>query len=69
MNCAEEFVPTDECSYTMIIRKETKIQSDKEPVRKTFKNLEPGKIVLTLQNSSGKKKKAFYRYKIKKASC
>lgn len=67
MNYTEEFVPTDENSYTMIIQKGKKMCSDEAPVRKTFKNHEPGKIVLTVHNSSGKKKKLFYRYKVKKA--
>ncbi|KAL0352747.1 UNVERIFIED_CONTAM: Patellin-4 [Sesamum angustifolium] len=44
-----------------------KMCSDEAPVRKTFKNQEPGKIGLTVQNCSGKKKKLFYRYKVKKA--
>ncbi|CAI9783500.1 unnamed protein product [Fraxinus pennsylvanica] len=69
VNCAEEFVPNDENSYTMIIQKEKKMGSDEAPVRKTFKNSESGKIVLTIKNCSGKKKKMFYRYKIKKSSC
>ncbi|KAI3455896.1 hypothetical protein Pfo_012559 [Paulownia fortunei] len=69
VNYTQEFVPTDENSYTMIIQKGKKMYSDEAPVRKTFKNHEPGKIVLTVQNSSGKKKKLFYRYKVKKASC
>ncbi|KAK4399463.1 Patellin-4 [Sesamum angolense] len=67
VNYTEEFVPTDENSYTMIIQKGKKMSSDEAPVRKTFKNQEPGKIVLTVQNCSGKKKKLFYRYKVKKA--
>ncbi|KAK6123824.1 hypothetical protein DH2020_042425 [Rehmannia glutinosa] len=69
VNYTEEFVPTDENSYTMIIQKGKKMSSDEAPIRKTFKNNEPGKIVLTVQNCSGKKKKLFYRYKVKKASC
>ncbi|XP_027184809.1 patellin-4 [Coffea eugenioides] len=64
----EEFVPTDENSYTIIVQKEKKLASNEEPIRKTFKNHEPGKILLNIQNSSSKKKKAFYRYKIKKSS-
>lgn len=68
VNYAEEFVPADHNSYTMIIHKCKKMGSEEEAVRKTFKNNEAGKIVITVQNSSGKKKKLFYRYKIKKAS-
>ncbi|PIM97970.1 Phosphatidylinositol transfer protein SEC14 [Handroanthus impetiginosus] len=67
VNYTEEFVPTDENSYTMIIHKEKKMRSDEEPVRRTFKNQAQGRIVLTVQNCSGKKKKLFYRYKVKKA--
>ncbi|XP_022847946.1 patellin-4-like [Olea europaea var. sylvestris] len=71
VSCKEEFVPNDENSYTIIIQKEKKMGSDEAPVRKTFKNNESGKIVLTIKNCSGKKKKKkmFYRYKIKKSSC
>ncbi|XP_057812240.1 patellin-4 isoform X2 [Salvia miltiorrhiza] len=68
VNYTEEFVPTDENSYTMIVHKCKKMSSEEEALRKTFKNNEAGKIVITVQNSSGKKKKLFYRYKIKKAS-
>ncbi|KAL3616808.1 hypothetical protein CASFOL_039202 [Castilleja foliolosa] len=62
----EEFVPTDENSYTMIIQKGKKMSSDENSIRNTFKNHEAGKIVLTIENCSGKKKKLFYRYKVKK---
>ncbi|CAI9089554.1 OLC1v1024145C1 [Oldenlandia corymbosa var. corymbosa] len=68
VNYKEEFVPTDENSYTIIVQKEKKLASNAGPIRKTFKNHEPGKIVLTIQNTSSKKKKAFYRYKFKKSS-
>lgn len=67
VNYTEEFVPTDENSYTMIVQKCKKMSSDEEAVRKTFKNNEAGKIVITVENSSGKKKKLFYRCKVKKA--
>lgn len=63
----EEFVPADENSYTMIVHKCKKMGTDEEAVRNTFKNNEAGKIVITVHNSSGKKKKLLYRYKIKKA--
>lgn len=66
VNYKEEFVPTDECSYTIIIQKGKKIGSNEGPIRNTFRANEPGKIVLTIGNSSSKKKKVFYRYKVKK---
>ncbi|XP_074285432.1 patellin-4-like [Silene latifolia] len=59
----EEFIPTDEGSYTIIIQKEKKMESMEKPVRNSFKNNEAGKIVLTINNQSKKKKRAFYRYK------
>ncbi|MCD7469669.1 Non-classical phosphatidylinositol transfer protein (PITP) [Datura stramonium] len=61
----EEFVPEDETSYTIIIQKDKKVSS---PIRNTFKNTEAGKVVLTIKNSSSKKKKAFYRHKVKKSA-
>ncbi|PHT55546.1 Patellin-4 [Capsicum baccatum] len=57
----EEFVPEDETSYTIIIQKDKKVCS---PIRNAFKNTEAGKVVLTIKNSSSKKKRAFYRHKI-----
>ncbi|KAM7530364.1 hypothetical protein LguiB_033774 [Lonicera macranthoides] len=63
----EEFVPMDECSYTIIVQKGKKISSSEGPIRNTFKTNESGKIVLTFENSSSKKKKVFYRFKVKKS--
>ncbi|KAM3361772.1 patellin-4 [Capsicum galapagoense] len=60
----EEFVPEDETSYTIIIQKDKKVSS---PIRNAFKNTEAGKVVLTIKNSSSKKRRAFYRHKIKKS--
>ncbi|OIW13924.1 hypothetical protein TanjilG_31813 [Lupinus angustifolius] len=59
----EEFVPTDESSYTIIVQKEKKIVSQEEPIRNTFRNNEAGKVIITLENTSNKKKKVLYRYK------
>ncbi|KAI3917233.1 hypothetical protein MKW92_007133 [Papaver armeniacum] len=63
--CAE-FVPADEAGYTIIVQKTSKISSSDEPVIcNNFKVGEPGKIVLTIENSSSKKKKILYRSKTK----
>ncbi|GAA0176374.1 hypothetical protein LIER_29380 [Lithospermum erythrorhizon] len=63
----EEFVPTDESSYTVIVQKEKKINNTNDaPIHNTFKNQEAGKIVLTIHNCSSKNKKAFVRHKIQK---
>ncbi|XP_059667830.1 patellin-4 [Cornus florida] len=64
----EEFVPTDEGSYTIIVQKGKKMGIHEAPIRNTFTNNEPGKIVLTIENNSSKKKKVSYRYKTKKSS-
>lgn len=69
MNYKEEFVPTDEGSYTIIVQKRKKIGSNNEgPIRNTFRSNEPGKVVLTIENTSSKKKRVLYRYKAKKCS-
>lgn len=65
----EEFIPTDEGSYTIIIQKEKKMDATQEPVRNSFRNNEPGKVVLTIVNHTKKKKRAFYRYKIQETAC
>ncbi|KAK9665998.1 hypothetical protein RND81_14G152200 [Saponaria officinalis] len=59
----EEFIPTDEGSYTIIIQKDKKMESLDKPVRNSFRNNEVGKVVITINNQSKKKKRAFYRYK------
>ncbi|KAK1356582.1 Patellin [Heracleum sosnowskyi] len=68
VNYKEEFVPTDECSYTIIVQKQKKLSSIEGPIRNTFRTNEPGKIVLTIENCSNKKKKVFYRNKVKKSA-
>ncbi|KAJ1690037.1 hypothetical protein LUZ63_014192 [Rhynchospora breviuscula] len=65
VNYKEEFVPSDEGSYTILIQKERKLCYDEKTVCNSFKNNEPGKVVLTIDNPTYKKKKALYRYKIK----
>lgn len=67
MSYKEEFVPTDEGSYTIVVRKSKKMAAEELPVRNSFRNSEPGKVVLTIENNSFWKKKALYRYKIKKS--
>ncbi|XP_052201909.1 patellin-4-like [Diospyros lotus] len=69
VNYKEEFVPSEEGSYTIIVQKARKMNSNEGPVRNTFKANEPGKILLTVENSSSKKKKVMYRYKTKKGPC
>ncbi|XXG74569.1 hypothetical protein AAC387_Pa07g3257 [Persea americana] len=68
VNYKEEFVPTDEGSYTIIVQKNKKMGSLEEPIRNSFTNNEPGKVILTIENSTFKKKRVLYRYKVKNCS-
>ncbi|KAK6937771.1 CRAL-TRIO lipid binding domain [Dillenia turbinata] len=58
----EEFIPDDEGSYRILIQKEKKLG---EGIRNSFYISEPGKIVVTINNSTLKKKKVLYRFKSK----
>lgn len=68
VNYKEEFVPSDEGSYTVIVQKGKKMAPSTGPIRNTFRNNEPGKVVLTIENVTTKKKRVLYRYKNKKCS-
>ena len=48
VNYKEEFVPADESSYTIIVRKGKKMGAGEEAVRNSFRAGEPGKVVLTV---------------------
>ncbi|KAF5745086.1 patellin-3-like [Tripterygium wilfordii] len=64
-----EFVPSSQESYTVIIQKNRKFASTEEPVVcNSFKIGEPGKVVLTINNPTSKKKKLLYRLKTKTCS-
>ncbi|CAM8945994.1 unnamed protein product [Rhodiola kirilowii] len=59
-----EFVPAAADSYTVIVQKTRKILPTDEPViSNTFKVGEPGKVILTVDNQTSKKKKLVYRSK------
>ncbi|KAK9270180.1 hypothetical protein L1049_025756 [Liquidambar formosana] len=61
-----EFVPNAEDMYTVIIQKATKMAPTDEPaVYNSFKVGELGKILLTIDNPTSKKKKLLYRFKVK----
>ncbi|KAJ6422166.1 hypothetical protein OIU84_027168 [Salix udensis] len=61
-----EFVPSAEDGYTVIVSKTRKITSSDDPViSDSFKTGEPGKVVLTIDNQTSKKKKLLYRSKTK----
>ncbi|XP_066376270.1 patellin-4 [Miscanthus floridulus] len=67
VNYKEEFVPADEGSYTIIIRKGKKMGSGEEAVHNSFRAGEPGKVVLTVENTSHRKKEVLFRHKAKSA--
>lgn len=62
-----EFVPSDESGYTVIVQKARKIAAttDEPILGGSFKCSEPGKVVLTFDNQTSKKKKILYRSKTK----
>ncbi|KAL0365794.1 UNVERIFIED_CONTAM: Patellin-5 [Sesamum radiatum] len=61
-----EFVPSNEEGYTWIVQKSRKIgAADEQVVGCTFKIGEAGKVVLTFDNQTSKKKKLLYRSKTK----
>ncbi|XP_002968725.2 patellin-6 [Selaginella moellendorffii] len=64
-----EFQPDQEGGYTTIIVKTKKISAQlEEPIRNSFKASEPGKVVLSIDNSLSKKKKSVvYRHIVKAA--
>lgn len=70
VNYGAEFVPSSEESYTVIIQKPRKVASSTEEsvVSDSFKISEPGKIVITIDNPTSKKKKLLYRLKTKPAN-
>ncbi|KAL8162442.1 hypothetical protein V2J09_013931 [Rumex salicifolius] len=69
-----EFVPKAKDAYTIVIQKATKMSPNDDPVISgSFKVSDLGKIVLTVDNPTFKKRRFIYRYKImelrKVASC
>ncbi|GAB4861466.1 Patellin-3 [Ancistrocladus abbreviatus] len=60
-----EFVPSSNDSYTVIIQKATKMGPNDDPViSSSYKISELGKIVLTVDNPTFKRRKLLYRYKV-----
>ncbi|KAH6789026.1 Sec14p-like phosphatidylinositol transfer family protein [Perilla frutescens var. frutescens] len=61
-----EFVPSAEGGYTWIVQKTRKIgAADEQVLSCSFKIGEPGKLVLSFDNQTSKKKKLLFRSKIK----
>lgn len=61
-----EFVPDAKDGYTVIIQKPTKMTPMDDPVVcQSFEVSELGKVLLTIDNPTSKKKKLLYRFKVK----
>ncbi|CAA0809872.1 Patellin-5 [Striga hermonthica] len=61
-----EFLPSAEGGYTLIVQKARKIYpADEQVINCSFKTGEAGKVVLTFDNQTSKKKKLLYRSKVK----
>lgn len=58
----EEFIPDDEGSYKILLQNQKKMGVC---VRNSFYISEPGRIVLTIDNGTLKKKRVLYRSKAK----
>ena len=59
-------MPNAEDSYTVNIQKSMKMTPKDEPVvSQSFKVSELGKVLLTVDNPTSKKKKLLYRFKVK----
>ncbi|KAL3513477.1 hypothetical protein ACH5RR_026194 [Cinchona calisaya] len=65
VNYSAEYVPSDKGGYTVIIQKPRRMSPTDEPVvSSSFKIVELGKILLTIDNPTTKKKKLLYRFKV-----
>ncbi|KAG9157904.1 hypothetical protein Leryth_000081 [Lithospermum erythrorhizon] len=66
--CAE-FVPISEGSYTIAVEKQRKMAANEEAIHNSFTAKEAGKMVLSVDNTSSRKKKvAAYRYLVRKST-
>ncbi|KAF8099542.1 hypothetical protein N665_0242s0026 [Sinapis alba] len=61
-----EFVPEEKDAYTVVVEKPRKMKPADEPVlTQSFKVNELGKVLLTVDNPTSKKKKLVYRFNVK----
>ncbi|KAL1214482.1 Patellin-3 [Cardamine amara subsp. amara] len=61
-----EFVPEEKDGYTVVVQKPRKMRPSDEPVlTHSFKVNELGKVLLTVDNPTSKKKKLVYRFNVK----
>ncbi|XP_062094951.1 patellin-6 [Humulus lupulus] len=64
-----EFVPCNEGSYTIAVEKTRKVNPSEEAIHNSFTSKEPGKLVLSVDNTTSRRKKvAAYRYIVRKST-
>ena len=63
VNYKEEFIPSNEGLYMVIVQKGRRITLQEGTIRNSFTNKEPGKIVIIIENGAFKKKRILYRFK------
>lgn len=64
-----EFIPNAEESYTVLVEKTKKMSPSEEAVHNSFLAREPGKLVLSVDNTASRKRKvAAYRYIVRKSA-
>jgi hypothetical protein len=62
-----EFIPDAEGSYTIAVEKAWKVSPSEEAIHNSFTSKEPGKMVLSVDNTFSRRKKvAAYRYIVRK---
>lgn len=68
MEYGAEYVPSDGQSYTVIVEKTRRIPATaEEPIQNVFTAKEAGKMVLSIDNTSSRRRKvAAYRYCVRK---
>ncbi|KAL3366268.1 hypothetical protein AABB24_011095 [Solanum stoloniferum] len=64
-----EFVPSAEGGYTILIEKSRKVGANESVISTSYKAGEAGKVVITIDNQTSKKKKLVYRSKNKLSDC
>ncbi|KAK1312364.1 Patellin-6 [Acorus calamus] len=64
-----EYVPLAKDGYTVSIEKSRRITSSDEPIHNSYTSREPGKMVLSIDNTSSRRRKvAAYRYFVQRPS-
>lgn len=67
LDYSAEFVPSAQGSYTIAIEKTRRIAANEEPIHSSFTAREAGKMVLSIDNTSSRRRKvAAYRYFVRK---